>query len=59
MKTRAINKAQAQAQFLEIEIAKLKISKPQGATTQEMIDQQIAYKYRELNMWKHIKFALK
>ena len=48
------NKAYSKISFIEMELESLKEETPAGSYTQEMIDNQIRFNKRELQVWKTI-----
>lgn len=48
------NKAYSKVSFIEMELESLKKETPAGSYTQEMIDNQIIFNERELQVWKTI-----
>ena len=55
-KQRIQNKCFASISFLELEIDVLINETPYLSFTQEMIDGQISFKKKELEVWNHIAF---
>tara|TARA_R110000796_G_scaffold99867_1_gene208277 strand:- start:515 stop:835 length:321 start_codon:yes stop_codon:yes gene_type:complete len=56
---RAINKAESQLSFIQIELKALESDMPCAAYTKEMIDGQISFKLKETDTWRHILDCLK
>ena len=56
---RAINKAETQISFIQLEIKALEKEIPYMSFTQEMIAGQIEFKRKELESWKMILKSLK
>jgi len=56
---RAVNKAESQLSFIQIELKALKLDVPYAAYTREMIDGQIAFKTKETDTWRYILSCLK
>ena len=52
---KALNKAEAKIEYLNLELMKLEKTEPYLAYTAEMIAGQKAFKLRELDTWKYIK----
>ena len=48
------NKAYSKISFIEMELESLKKEIPAGSYTKEMIDNQIRFNNRELQIWKQI-----
>ena len=52
---KALNKAEAKIEYLNLELMRLENTEPYMSYTQEMIDGQKSFKLRELDTWKYIK----
>ena len=56
---RAVNKAESQLSFIQIELKALESDTPCAAYTREMINGQISFKLKETDTWRHILDCLK
>jgi len=56
---RAVNKAESQLSFIQIELKALKLDVPCAAYTREMIDGQISFKLKETDTWRYILDCVK
>ena len=56
---RALNRAESQLSFIQVELKALESDTPCSAYTREMIDGQISFKLKETDTWLHILDCLK
>jgi hypothetical protein len=56
---RAVNKAESQLSFIQVELKALESDTPCSAYTREMIDGQISFKLKETDTWRYILDCIK